>query len=556
MVDIKTSDKRQPRPNLLKPARQAPLHFRLRYLKFKCSSVVQTIDFYQSLGMSIDWQYELKPGDPRGAKTVFSLTYEQSSDSSHYHAMHLVFEHRKSLEPQQQAQQDESGRDIKKRHQYEYLVIYVHFLARLFKRLETKGFKVIMAPTDISEMKVAIFQDPNGIQWFARLGYYTIPSTQAEDTVRFFEKIFQPLDLPPLPRGEGPHGLRHSPHRNLPLSVAGKYGPRIRKTSAVAAVKHGIAQPDGFRLVDMEDFILGLTHYGYYWMGNDLRESVFTLCFTERGMAGAPPVVPTPQKNRLVSKLLAIGFEVVNLDGAINQIKKDHKDVKLDWDEEKTTIEGIGTFSRFFETTNGTWVELLQHKIEQPTKDNATTTAAPTQPKPTIDLIESLRRKSPKYVININHLRGQAKTLSEAAIEEVGLPPMMREITTAPATKEEADSALKQSEPLYFDQLVYGSSASIGKRYEESGGSSSISRSESNGSGSEESEEDDDAEEPAGDDEPGIERETEHPEGDGPNDGARKKKHKKSKTGQKKKDRAPSPRAFQPDKNKSTSLEW
>jgi hypothetical protein len=47
---------------------------------------------------------------------------------------------------------------------YEYLVIYMHFLDRMMKRLISKDFKVIMDVTEIEGIKLSIVEDPNGIQ--------------------------------------------------------------------------------------------------------------------------------------------------------------------------------------------------------------------------------------------------------------------------------------------------------------------------------------------------------------------------------------------------------
>lgn len=48
-------------------------------------------------------------------------------------------------------------------HVHEYLVIYVHFLNRLFNRISGKKLTVLLQPTDFGGVKMAIFVDPNGI---------------------------------------------------------------------------------------------------------------------------------------------------------------------------------------------------------------------------------------------------------------------------------------------------------------------------------------------------------------------------------------------------------
>ena len=42
--------------------------------------------------------------------------------------------------------------------------MYVHFIDRLVKRLASKGFKIKMPTSTLSDLKTAILIDPNGIQ--------------------------------------------------------------------------------------------------------------------------------------------------------------------------------------------------------------------------------------------------------------------------------------------------------------------------------------------------------------------------------------------------------
>ena len=91
----------------------------------------------------------------------------------------------------------------------EYLVIYIHFLPRIIKRLLSRGFEIVINQTELFEAKLAIFKDPSGIevrlielteaqmeegaakkQWFARIGYYALPTSNTDATVRFYERMF------------------------------------------------------------------------------------------------------------------------------------------------------------------------------------------------------------------------------------------------------------------------------------------------------------------------------------------------------------------------------
>ncbi|KAJ3004132.1 UNVERIFIED_CONTAM: hypothetical protein HDU68_005282 [Siphonaria sp. JEL0065] len=112
----------------------------------------------------------------------------------------------------------------KKERNQEYLVIYVHFLPRIIKRLATKGFETFMAPTAFQGAQIAILIDPNGIevrlielteqqvddpntlvkrQWFARMGYYTIPAVKLETTARYYERMFSYMAVAPAAGGGG-----------------------------------------------------------------------------------------------------------------------------------------------------------------------------------------------------------------------------------------------------------------------------------------------------------------------------------------------------------------
>jgi hypothetical protein len=52
----------------------------------------------------------------------------------------------------------------KSTRQYEYLVIYVHFLSRLVKRLQSKAFDLTLDVTNFDSVKMAILRDPNNLQ--------------------------------------------------------------------------------------------------------------------------------------------------------------------------------------------------------------------------------------------------------------------------------------------------------------------------------------------------------------------------------------------------------
>ena len=77
----------------------------------------------------------------------------------------------------------------------------------------------------------------------------------------------------------------------------------IRKIGPAKVVKQALAKGTGFRLVDMDDFVIGLNNTVFYWMGNNMRSSACCLCFTEVSNAdtGKSYTVYNPQESPLVA---------------------------------------------------------------------------------------------------------------------------------------------------------------------------------------------------------------------------------------------------------------
>ncbi|KAJ3294544.1 hypothetical protein HK104_003508 [Borealophlyctis nickersoniae] len=363
------------------------------------------------------------------------MSYKGYGDQSHN--VQLLFEHDKKRAPMIVVEEGEvAEREVKKGHIFEYLVIYVHFVVRLVKRLSAKGFHLKLAPLDVAEVKMCILEDPNGLevrlmeltdsqlneastkkQWYARLGYYTLPTHRADDSIRFYETLFSAqrgrsvsgkkvttLDL--VGRG---HAARNDMGAVVPAT------PGRKKPGAAATLRQAINQGQGFRLVDTEDFIVGLSHTVYHWLGNDLRAVTCTLCFTERSNADSS--TSSPPLDRSGSPLIAFGFEVPNTEACLNQMRYDHRD-DIEWVKERYKIDGFGTICRFHDLINGLFLEVFANKTE------AQRTA--TRDNPASTLSDAARASDtstgPRYAVDFNHLKGHARTLSEGAVYRVRDP--------------------------------------------------------------------------------------------------------------------------------------
>jgi hypothetical protein len=54
----------------------------------------------------------------------------------------------------------------------------------------------------------------------------------------------------------------------------------LRKLGPAQTVKQALTK-SGFRLVDMDEFVVGLTNSVFYWLGNEMRTATCCLCVTE-----------------------------------------------------------------------------------------------------------------------------------------------------------------------------------------------------------------------------------------------------------------------------------
>ncbi|KAI9016941.1 hypothetical protein BC832DRAFT_285 [Gaertneriomyces semiglobifer] len=433
--------------------------YAFKYLRFRCLDINRTIEFYQSLGMSLDWQVE-QVAQPMGTEkgkgafntvrdeskndtsektTVFAMSYRVSGKDNAALNVQLLFEYKHSLDARPVSGSEDMLTEKLLREplkgsthltttsrNYEYLVIYVHFVHRLAKRLDAKGFDIVLAPLDIAEVKMCIVRDPNHLeirlmeltdsqlnlastrkQWYAKLGYYAIPTSQGEAAVRWYETLLG------ANRAKTAHGQRITTLDLANMSGRGKEGGGVgskKKPGAAATVRQAITQGQGFRLVDTEEFVVGLSRSLYYWLGNDLRSATCTICFTEHADFGSSG--SGGGFHRKDTRLLGLGFEVPNLDAATNQLRYEFKD-ELDWVHDRLRLQGIGTVAKLVDKINQTWIELFAQKGTE----KETTRAGEDGEKG--DGQGDRHGADIQYEIDFNHLKGQARALSAGAVNRV-----------------------------------------------------------------------------------------------------------------------------------------
>ncbi|KAJ3212002.1 hypothetical protein HDU67_004118 [Dinochytrium kinnereticum] len=467
-------------PKTKVPASSAPTPqrdpFIFKYLKFACQDVKKTQEFYQLLGMNLDWQVrqqvelptssksgEKKPtaknqekqeaskqtSQPPGAgvkptefkadvaaapesgseevkaadatfKTTFSMSFQVPSGEVNDQTFQLFFEHMEggpsdsSLESEKDMKiavmdkvgaADRANSNAMKIHggkvsgvqkgaatrNGEYLVIYVHFLSRLIKRLQAKGVEIIVQPTDFFDMKIAVVRDPNTLevrlaelsdlqleenpaakkQWFAKLGYYTLPINQSDIVVRSYERFFS---YAAVVEGKG--------QKKGMGDGRSKFG-RGKKPGTAVDQSFNL---QGFRLVDSEEFAIDSIIKRWEW----------------------------------------------------------DKANEVQWETGRVRISGIGQYCCFREKTSTIPIELFNPRSLEPADNikDGETNAVQNSNKIRRHVFEHLsesRTSSRGMEIDTNYLKGQAKVLSEGAINLRSLP------TSQPSPKPNNGEAFKTS---------------------------------------------------------------------------------------------------------------
>lgn len=137
------------------------------------------------------------------------------------------------------------------------------------------------------------------------MGYYTIPTSFADKTVQLYESLFQVRIPKPQNTKKDPKEKdkmeKEKEDNDVPVN--------LRKVGAVQTVKNAMTKGTGFRLVDMEEMVVGLLDSVFYWMGNDMRTAACSVCFTEVANADTGEAITIYEKD--ISPLISIGVYIL-----------------------------------------------------------------------------------------------------------------------------------------------------------------------------------------------------------------------------------------------------
>ena len=170
--------------------------FCFAYLKFECYDVNSTIEFYRTLGLQVQFKQDIKTN--LSTLTMFTMYYEASPSTFLTFIRNpekLFIEHNKTLQHP------------------EYLLIYIKQLESITTLLKTK-FNCLLPVTELSDTKLAILIDPNGLQvrlqelsdlsmdeapskvshhpteWNGRIGSFFMPSKDAHSSLDIYSNLF------------------------------------------------------------------------------------------------------------------------------------------------------------------------------------------------------------------------------------------------------------------------------------------------------------------------------------------------------------------------------
>ncbi|ORZ32764.1 hypothetical protein BCR44DRAFT_145432, partial [Catenaria anguillulae PL171] len=402
---------------------------RLRYLKFACVNEPATIEFYQTLGMTLDGRSTFGRNH-----YVFRMSYRTSSPEFNENSLQLHFEVIKppidpnaasgagdthastpaagspsSLAVVASPASSSSGGAVDavdaasalagpvlfdRTCPRDYLIVYMHFLPRVIKRLHAKGFRALLGmQTVMDNIHYAIYLDPNGVEvrlmelpdvhlnevasWFARIGYYVAQVPHADEFRHYLESLFskqrrttamlRALQQAPAAdasalasvAASGAPSTATTTSNYLKANIAtalGAGGPGGPGASGATAKRANAAdrfyQRDGIRLVDAEDIATGLQQTKYLWFGQLNRDKMGTLCISERTGAGegddpkAVTVVTANPAVRRNHRLVAIGIEVgCTVDQAVSQIVREAPECLIVQDE-RWKVQDVGYIAR------------------------------------------------------------------------------------------------------------------------------------------------------------------------------------------------------------------
>ncbi|ORX64872.1 hypothetical protein BCR32DRAFT_297903 [Anaeromyces robustus] len=426
----------------------------LKWLRFRCYDVDKTVDFYESIGMSLDYKKKKEYSDDCTLAFIYKNVILSEKDECDN--VQLVFDY-SSLYVPTLSNLEYDYKNDKKRLSEEYLLIYVHFIERLIKRVDARGIKYYIPLQESNGIKYIIYKDPNGIevrlmeypsqflnenllpvQWFSKLGYYTLSIPQAGIISEYLQNIFSveqksrnkyltpaqeavaAITASLIRRGGKSSNIsqenkskekrkdnlfNETMNENdifLPSENNNNNRMNIRGTGRSENAK---IKRKGFKILDYEDITFGLTRQQYYWLGDKDRNRKCTLCLIQKTQEYQPNNSVTRDKFNLV----AIGFKVPNLDTAIKQLKKDFDDIV---DNERVEPFQKGGYIRFNNILKIVGIELyslnyISNKLRKLRKIKNELGNKP---------VFREYRPYQDNAINMNHLKGMARSFSEGAL--------------------------------------------------------------------------------------------------------------------------------------------
>jgi hypothetical protein len=423
----------------------------LKWLRFRCYNVEKTINFYESIGMSLEFKKKKDYSDDCTLCFIYKNVILSEKDECDN--VQLIFDYN-TMEKKETLLDEINGKDKKVRLSEEYLLIYVHFIERLIKRLDQRGIKSYIPLQESNGIKYIIYKDPNDIeirimefpsqylnehllsvQWFSKLGYYALPIPQAGVISEYLQSIFSVEQrsrnrfLTPAQEAVAAiqaslmrYGGNKSSNKKNTESKTSKVVDTGDEDSLENSTKN-ISKPSntyrstgrssenqkvkrkGIKILDYEDITFGLTRQQYYWLGDKDRNRKCTLCLIHK----TQEYKPTSSFALTKFNLVAIGFKVPNLDNAIKQLKKDFDDIV---DNDRVESFQKGGYIRFNNILKIVGIEIYSHnyvsnKIRKLRKIKNQLGNKP---------VFREYRPYQNNAIDMNHLKGMARCFSDNAL--------------------------------------------------------------------------------------------------------------------------------------------
>jgi len=422
----------------------------LKWLRFRCYDVNKTVDFYESIGMSLEFKKKKEYSDDCTLAFIYKNVILSEKDECDN--VQLIFDYNSLHVPVLSSEEEYNYNKNKLRLSEEYLLIYVHFIERLIKRVEARGIKCYLPLQEGNGIKYVVYKDPNGIevrimeypsqflnenllpvQWFSKLGYYTLSIPQAGIISEYLQNIFSVEQksrnkfLTPaqeavaaitasLIRHGGKNSNDNQDYNKKEKRKTNLFNETINENDMFLSndnnnnnfksnTRNSKPKRKGFKILDYEDITFGLTRQQYYWLGDKDRNRKCTLCLIQKTQEYQPNNSVAGDKFNLV----AIGFKVPNLDMAIKQLKKDFDDIV---DNDRVEPFQKGGFIRFNNILKIVGIELyslnfISNKIRKLRKIKNELGNKP---------VFREYRPYQDNAINMNHLKGMARSFSEGAL--------------------------------------------------------------------------------------------------------------------------------------------